>query len=366
MRLLTALVPAAIFALASCPAPSAGQTRPVAPVNYESAAREVMVHIQTSFYLPEDGLYANSLSKRQPDYMWGNGVMFSALVAAARHQPQTYSPLMERFFGSMDRYWDTQTKIPGYEPAPTRGGGNDKYYDDNAWMVLTYVEAFEQTSQAKYLQRAQQTLDFVLSGCDERLGGGIWWHERHKDGTKNTCANAPAALGCLRIARHLPADQARDRVAMAKKLVDWTNRHLRTEDGLYADRIYVETAKVVNGKLTYNTGLMIRALYALHQATGDENYLAQARQSMQAADWFLDKTTHAYRDSVKWSHLLVEADLEMYRATKAQYLLERAANNADFQYATWKRKPPESLIDNASIARTLWLMADASRPAQVP
>ena len=39
-------------------------------------------------------------------------------------------------------------------------------------------------------------------------------------------------------------------------------------------------------------------------------------------------------------------------------LLRRAINNANYLYETWKQHPPDALIDNASIARTLWLMAD--------
>ena len=67
---------------------------------------------------------------------------------------------------------------------------------------------------------------------------------------------------------------------------------------------------------------------------------------------------HKMRDDVKWAHLMVEADLELYRATKEPYLLERATKNADHYYAAWKVKPPEDLLAAASIARTLWLMAD--------
>src|SRR5206468_11033686 len=125
---------------------------------------------QSAFYLPKEGLYAHSLTQRQPEFMWGNGIMFSALLGAARHDPQTYSPLVTRFFKSMDRYWDTRVKIPGYEPLPTRGGGNDKYYDDNAWMVLACLEAYEMTHDRMYLERAQQTLNFVLSSCARCAG----------------------------------------------------------------------------------------------------------------------------------------------------------------------------------------------------
>jgi hypothetical protein len=33
-------------------------------------------------------------------------------------------------------------------------------------------------------------------------------------------------------------------------------------------------------------------------------------------------------------------------------------DNADYEYAKWKQMPPNTAIDNASIARVLWLLAD--------
>ncbi len=154
--------------------------------------------------------------------MWGNGVMFSALVGAARHEPGRYRPVMEKFFDAMDGYWDSKVKIPGYEPGQTSGNGNDKYYDDNAWMVLTFLEAYELTHRPHYLKRAAETLDFVLSGWDDAGGGGIWWHEQHKGGGKNTCANAPAAVGCLWLAKLRDARAAAPLNDKAQAIVTWT------------------------------------------------------------------------------------------------------------------------------------------------
>jgi hypothetical protein len=162
------------------------------PVSFLDAANEVTTHIQKTYYHPDTGLYDHSTTKREPEAMWGNGVMFSALVGAARHDPQTYKPILSKFFDAMDAYWDAKAKIPGYEPWPTRGNGNDKYYDDNEWMVITFLEAYDLTKDKKYLNRADETLKFALSGWDEQMGGGIWWHEQHKSDSKNTCSNAPA------------------------------------------------------------------------------------------------------------------------------------------------------------------------------
>ncbi len=107
---------------------------------------------------------------------------------------------------------------------------------------------------------------------------------------------------------------------------------------------------------------MIRALLGLYRATGNQAYLSEARQSAFSADWFLDRRIGAYRDPVKWAHLMAEADLEMFRATGDRHFLLRATNNADYEFDSWTNKPPVDAIDNASIARTLWLMADMQTP----
>jgi len=72
--------------------------------NFNAGAREVAKHIQTTFYLPDIGRYAHSNTDRHPDFMWGNGVMFSEIVAAARHDSTHYLPVMNRYFAALDGY----------------------------------------------------------------------------------------------------------------------------------------------------------------------------------------------------------------------------------------------------------------------
>jgi uncharacterized protein YyaL (SSP411 family) len=152
--------------------------------------------------------------------------------------------------------------------------------------------------------------------------------------------------------------RAKQSLAMAQKLVDWQHKNLQAADGLFYDRLIVETGEVIEKKFTYNTALMIRADLGLYRETKNEDYLQQAQRSAKAADWFMSARTKAFRDTPKFAHLLVEADLEMYRQTNEPYLLQRAINNADHEYAVWKQRPSDNLIDNAAIARTLWLLAD--------
>jgi hypothetical protein len=333
------------------------------PSPYAARAREVTEHIRHTFYDPKSGVYLKSLTIQKPDYVWLQSVMFANLVAAARNDPKTYRPVLDKYFAALDGYWDAKVKIPGYEAAPTRGNGHDKYYDDNAWLVITFLEAYETNRNPRYLARADQTLRFVLSGWDDEGGGGIWWHQLHKDGTKNACANAPAAVGCLRLAKFRDGPAAAALVEHARKIVEWTVSKLQTEEGLFDDRIVAASGEVKHGKLTYNSALMLRALLGLYRATDKKEYLDGAQRIAKAADWFLDRQTGVYRDAVRYAHFMVEADLELYRTTGDDYLLQRAKKNADAFYDRWKTQPPDDMISNAAIARVLWLIAETETDA---
>ena len=357
MRIAIAALIVALFTAAAAHA---------APTDAQRAA-EVMRSVQQRFWSADGRLYRSDAKQRGPAEMWAAGIAFSALDAAVRYDPATYRPVLSDYFRSLDKYWDHDQPLGGYEPFPTAGNGDDKYYDDNEWMAITFVEAYALTGNAAVLARAKQTVDFVLSGWDDQLGGGIWWHEKHKGGGKNTCANGPGAVACLRLAQCLPQAEAKAYRAKAVDIVRWTRAHLQNADGLYGDAINVATGKVNRGSLTYNTALMIRAQVMLARQSNDAAYLAEAEREARAADAYVSGKTGGYRDPVKWSHLQVEADLAVARATTdtglAAHLRQRARKAVDTDYAAWQAKPSDKLIDVAPVARELYLMADDATPA---
>jgi uncharacterized protein YyaL (SSP411 family) len=107
----------------------------------------------------------------------------------------------------------------------------------------------------------------------------------------------------------------------------------------------------------------IRANLGLHRATGDAAWLDAAEEIGKACDAFVRDETGRYRDSPRFTHLLVEADLELYRATGDEVFLERARRHARAVWASWKPDSPPELIEQAGIARTLWLLAEAESEA---
>ncbi len=79
--------------------------------------------------------------------MWANGVQWRVLAAAAQDDPARYRPLLDAFAQGLQEYWDPQPKgsPPGFNAYCSGPGGDDKYYDDNAWLVLGYLEAYDAT-----------------------------------------------------------------------------------------------------------------------------------------------------------------------------------------------------------------------------
>jgi rhamnogalacturonyl hydrolase YesR len=339
-------------------------------------ALAAMDYIQRVFWDERASLYRPTAPpdpKALPyDFMWANGVQFSALAAAARAEPARYRPLLERFFRALDRYWDADAPIPGYDAYFASPDHDDKYYDDNAWMVLTFIEAYETTRDRRYLKRAEETMRFVLSGWDDLLGGGIYWRQDRK--SKNTCSNGPSAAALLALARH---GERKERVRWARRIVAWTNERLQAPDGAFWDNCDLE-GKIERTKWTYNTALMLRSNLGLYRLTRETSFLREAERLADASvREFVHRETGAFRDDALFSHLLVEAFTDLYRETRAPALLEHARRNAEFlirelrapdggYWTKWRRlperrEPRRTLMANAASARLLFLVDEAER-----
>ena len=312
------------------------------------------------------------------DFMWANGIQFSALVGGLRYAPGRYAPLITAFFDGLNDYWDERAMIPGYDAYLSSPGNSDKYYDDNAWMVITLAEAYELTRERKYLDRAIATLRFVLSGWDGNTGGGIYWREDRQN--KNTCSNGPAAVAALAVARYYNPNYY---VGWARRIVAWTCKTLQAPDGAFYDNIAVagkDAGKVERTQWTYNTALMLRANLDLWRFTKETAFLGEAKRLARASEKiFVNPHTGAFRDDANFSHLLVEAFLDLYRETKEPHFLDCARKNADFAlkilrdpkddlyWRQWdvvanRKEERKLLMANAPIARMFWLLANVATP----
>jgi uncharacterized protein YyaL (SSP411 family) len=348
---------------------------PPAPAgaNYRAKASEATDYIQRAFYDQEAGLYrvTSPVDPKTLPYatMWDNGLQFSVLTKGTRYEPAKYRAPLYEFTKGLEKYWDKDAPIPGFDAYFASLTDDDKYYDDNAWLVLELINAYHVTKDSAFLDWARRTHKFVLSGWDQKLGGGIYWYQKKRE-SKNTCINAPAAASALELYKisKNPID-----LEWAKRLYTWTNAHLQDKDGLYWDNINLE-GKIQDWKFTYNTALMIRTNIDLWRATKEAKYLREARR---VSDASLQKWVNpggAFSDSARFNNWLSEALLMTYEATRDLKYLNAVRRHADFghryvrdvrdggywdQWTAETRAPdtPKTFIENAAAARIFWLLA---------
>lgn len=333
---------------------------------------ETMEVLHKDLWLPELKLYAEKadVEMNKPDhpaFMWGVGVQLSAMAAAATIEPDNYMGPMKDYADAIQVYWLKHDGIAGFDVQPGPKA-SDRYYDDNAWLVLALAEVFELTGDTKYLDRSLATFRFVMSGEDDKLGGGLYWREVEKT-SKNTCTNAPAIVSALRM-HQLTRDGKH--LETAKRLYAWTRGTLQDEDGLFWDNIKLN-GRIDRRKFTYNSALMIRANCLLHDITGEAGYLGEAKRVATAAEKQWIHPTGAISDSGRFAHLLLESFLELHARDKAPHwketvhrclihLHEKMRDEHGRYPHRWDRRRPGPmrevmLLNQASPARIYWLAA---------
>jgi len=335
----------------------------------------LVARIREGFYLPSSKLYAETLNGTEPAFNWSCGVWLTALTAAAR-QDRRLVPVMTEYAVSLRQYWNDSGPVPGYDVLPGFKPV-DRYYDDNAWMVLALVEAYEISRDKAMLQDAEKAMTYVMSGLDEKLGGGIYWRESDRGASKNTCSNAPAAAALLALYSQTkrPAD-----LKQAKAIYDWTYRTLRDpQDGLMWDNIRADGA-IEKYKWSYNTALMIRSALDLYRFTKDKRYRTDAIAFCRAskAHWLVPGTGEI-RCEGKFAHFLVEVwqlatvripELRADLDPAVSEVLGRLSRSNGWSPSRWDVSQPPAgkvplidqakvpLIDQAAVARALLFRPD--------
>ena len=341
---------------------------------FEQWGTETLVAIRKDLWLPKLHLYAEQAPDEHgvpahPSFMWGVGVQLTALAAASVVQPEKYLAETRDYADAIQVYWLDHDGQEGFDALPGTHD-TDRYYDDNAWLVLALAEVFEVTKDRKYLDRSAATFRFVTSCEDNQLGGGLYWREKFLS-SKNTCTNGPAIVGALRLYQLTGEDKY---LETAKRLYAWVNSHLQDKDGLYWDNIRLD-GRITRQKYSYNSALMIRANCLFHKITGEARYLDEARRVAQAAEKVWVRENGAVADSGRFAHLLLEAFLAVHARDNDPHWADLVRRTLVYVHGEllgqdgrypqrWDRRsdgsPKESmLLNQASPARAYWLAASA-------
>ena len=210
-------------------------------------------------------------------------------------QEHTGTGMLLELLALTERYFDADHDTPGYASylLPPYGDGGDRYYDDNVWLGLELVRAYELTGHPVALERATEVLNFMLSGWDTDPAhyamGGIAWIENENNGNRNTVSTAPAIELALRLST-LTGDADRQAVywSWATRLYGWMNENLQADNGMYWD--HVRADGIIDTTLhSYNQGAMIGANVWLYRVSGEQQYLDRAIELADVSSaWFRD------------------------------------------------------------------------------
>lgn len=154
------------------------------------------------------------------------------------------------------------------------------FYDDNGWWGLAWVAAYDLTDDIRYLDAARTIFANLLTGWDDACGGGVWWNTKRS--YKNAITNELFLTLAARLHQRCPG---------TGEYLDWALR----EWDWFCARGLIGTRGLVNDGLddscqnnrgqtwTYNQGVVLGGLAALHQITGDAAYLRQGEAIADAA-----------------------------------------------------------------------------------
>jgi hypothetical protein len=265
------------------------------PVLHGNPARALVAFeaMQSAYYITGSGLYEG-----EPfSYLWPFSQAFAATVTLA-NVPQLAKTMLRQVparLAGLGAYLDLNNSgapegtytstLPGYDGtvAPPAGPGGPKYYDDNDWIGIELVRLYKLTHKPPILGAAIGIMAFEMAGwsSDPELAcpGGIPFVNTATNTDRNTVTTAPAAELAADLYR---ATGNQEYLQFAEKAYGWVRRCLLQPNGLYADHIGPKGA-VEKTYWSYNQGTMIGAGALLYQATGNSEYLYEARLTAKAA-----------------------------------------------------------------------------------
>jgi rhamnogalacturonyl hydrolase YesR len=326
-------------------------------------AERTLRHIEERFALGGGDYRERGDVRSGPAFAWAHGVLFSAFVAAAAHVDRArYAARARQHFAALRRgYWHRHGPVPGFNASRGTSGAPDRYYDDNAWLVLGLLDAYRLFGEPEYERAARDAMRFVLSGYDASAGGGLFWHEQARHG-KHAASTAPAAVAALALG--MPV--------WTRRLYSWLRSTLRDPaDGLYWDNVDVRTGRVETTKWSYNSALVLRCELDLAAYYDARVYRDRAVALADACvrRWF-DPAAGILRDDAAFAHLLAEALLQTAAATGIRRYREVVTVSLDTLWTRvrrpdgtypkhWDPRPPER--DGSGPPGELLWVASAAR-----
>jgi len=248
-----------VFLLASLTMlPMRANAAPEQAATDEQAQTQAAADALQQWYAQDTGLYKTT--------GWWNSA--NAITTLANLSRVSHSTAYLPVFANTLRV--AQTRPSG---AP---GFLNKYYDDEGWWALAWIDVYDLTGEPQYLRMADSIFSDMQLGWETTVcGGGVWWSKDNKN--KNAIENELfLAVAAALANREKDAAKRQGDLAWAHKEWTWflnsgmiNSNHL-VNDGLnLSDPAHCRNN--YRNTWTYNQGVILGALVELNKADPDPN-----------------------------------------------------------------------------------------------
>ena len=323
------------------------------PVRYNGRIDTISKNIDRLFTDKANNLYWETnntvANKGHHSYLWP----LCALLQAANEMEvlnpskQYIAPVMK----AINQYYSGRAPAPAYQAMVVKEKEDPRFYDDNEWIAIALMDAYDRTHNKQYLKTSEMIYRFLLTGYDQVAGGGFYWEEGSFKG-KNTCSNGPGVLVALRLYQ---ATKNKAYFDTAITVYNWTKRTLLSPKGVYFDNIKLPSLKIDSALYTYNAGTMLQSGVVLYNITKDKKYLDDAISVADASEKVFVKNGRL-PGNYWFNAVLIRGFEELYKVEKKKDRLRFIYSDADGIWKTEKdeqgllgKRRIKSLIDQAAM-----------------
>ncbi|HXO76796.1 MAG TPA: glycoside hydrolase family 76 protein, partial [Puia sp.] len=151
------------------------QTKSPAP-NYRSRITDLYNIINSHLRDSATGLFYetdSTVNENTHSWLWP----LCAYIQAA-NEMESLDPdgtYMQPVLQAIERYYSPHSPAPAYQDYPRQERESSRFYDDNQWIAIALLDAWNRTHKEEYLRKAKMIYRFMLTGMDTVTGGGLYW-----------------------------------------------------------------------------------------------------------------------------------------------------------------------------------------------
>lgn len=282
--------------------------------------------------------------------LWDFSAYFTAVIRAYKiNKTDEVKVYFDQAMSDLEWYRARNREDDHLVYASQNGNETPAFYDDNVWLVIGLLDAYELTENNLYLDMAEKIQKWIYESWQTAFGGGLLWREFPPTEdpaviSRNTCINAPAAYAA---ARFYQLTGSESHLNWSKKIFKWTQEYLYdTSLHVYVDNIN-QLGQVEKMLFTYNTGVMISAAALLYDITKEVHYQEHALEIIEGGRVILSKPHlnpsvkgDFYKDNT-WFNLyfyqgLLDATRYLDDTEIAHTYMKNAMDSFDFSYPRFK------------------------------